>query len=377
MSFFQSLAAALTPAGLLWTLLIIGVATFLHELAHFALARWQGVAVKSFSVGMGPVLLRRPWRGTEWRLSLLPIGGYVEIDGMAPEEGPGGTYRQPTRGYAVLPTWGKIAVLLAGPLMNLVLAVGLMTVNFSAQGVPQEPRTDRAQIVDVLPGTRAQDLGLRAGDVITAIDGRPLPRTYTRNGQTRPGWESLRDALARDGRRTFTVEREGATRQVTFDWQARVAGVQQRLGIQYGPEVIYRRLSVPAAFVTSLQTTAEAVPQILRAFGGLFTRFFSLDFSQDQNVSGPIGTAEVVSRAAALSPWALVQVAILLNLSLAFFNLIPIPGLDGGRILLTLVGALRGRPLTLAQEQAINVAGFAFVMLLMVFVVVRDVSRFF
>ena len=84
-----------------------------------------------------------------------------------------------------------------------------------------------------------------------------------------------------------------------------------------------------------------------------------------------------VSRAAAVSPWALVQVAILLNLSLAFFNLIPIPGLDGGRIVLALVGALRGRPLTFQQEQAINFAGFAFVMLLMAFVVVRDVSRFF
>lgn len=89
MSILQSIGAALTPVGLLWTLLIIGVATFLHELAHYALAKRQGVPVKSFSVGMGPVLLRRAWRGTEWRISLLPIGGYVEIEGMAPEEGPG------------------------------------------------------------------------------------------------------------------------------------------------------------------------------------------------------------------------------------------------------------------------------------------------
>lgn len=372
MNIFQSIAAALTPAGLLWTLLIIGVATFLHELAHYALARWQGVAVKSFSVGMGPVLLKRPWRGTEWRLSLLPIGGYVEIDGMVPEEGPSGVYRQPTRGFAALSAPGKIAVLLAGPLMNLVLAIGLMTLTFSSQGVPAP---DRARVEDVLPNSRAQTLGLQPGDVITAINGRDIPETTTVRGQPRAGWESLRDTLAADGRKTLTVERGGAAREVTFEWQARVGGVQQRLGIRYGPDV--QPASVPTAFVTSLQTTAEAVPQILRAFGGLFTRFFTLDLSRDENVSGPIGTAEIVSRAAALSPWALVQVAILLNLSLAFFNLIPIPGLDGGRILLTLVGALRGRPLTLMQEQAINVAGFAFVMLLMVFVVVRDVSRFF
>jgi regulator of sigma E protease len=369
---FQSIAAALTPLGLLWTLLIIGVATFLHELAHYALARKQGVAVKSFSVGMGPVLFKRPWRGTEWRLSLLPIGGYVEIDGMAPEEGPGGVFRQATRGFAALPAWGKVAVLLAGPLMNLVVAIGLMTVTFASQGVPAP---DRARIEAVLPESRALTLGFQAGDVITGTGGRDLPDTLTVNGQTRAGWESVRDLLATSGRKTLTVERGGEVREVAFDWQAQVNGVQQRLGIEYRPDV--QPASLPTAFVTSLTTTAEAAPLILRAFGNLFARFFTLDLSRDENVSGPIGTAEIVSRAAALSPWALVQVAILLNLSLAFFNLLPIPGLDGGRILLVLVGALRGRPLTFAQEQAITVAGFAFVLMLMAFVVVRDVSRFF
>ncbi|BDP41372.1 putative zinc metalloprotease [Deinococcus aetherius] len=372
MSILQSIGAALTPVGLLWTLLIIGVATFLHELAHYALAKRQGVPVKSFSVGMGPVLLRRAWRGTEWRISLLPIGGYVEIEGMAPEEGPGGTYRQPTRGFAALPAWGKVAVLLAGPLMNLVLAIGLMTANFSAQGIPA---LDRVRIESVREGSRAQSLGLRPGDVVTALNGRDIAETITVSGQTRPGWESLRDLLTTPGRKTLTVERGGAAQEVTFDWRPRVNGARQLLGIGYGPDV--QPASVPTAFVTSLQTTAEAVPQILRAFGNLFARFFTLDLSRDENVTGPIGTAEVVSQAARVSPWALVQVAILLNLSLAFFNLIPIPGLDGGRIMLVLVGALRGRPLSLAQEQVINVAGFALVMLLMVFVVVRDVSRFF
>ncbi|PNY80074.1 M50 family metallopeptidase [Deinococcus koreensis] len=372
MSLFQSLAAVLTPAGLLWTVVIIGIATFLHELAHYALARTQGVAVKSFSVGMGPVVFRRPWRGTEWRLSLLPIGGYVEIDGMALEPGDDGTPHQPVRGFAALPAWGKIAVLLAGPLMNLVVAIGLMTLSFSTQGVPAP---DRVRIESVVANSAAQRLGLRGGDVITAIDGRDIPESLVVQGRTVAGWEAVRDTLTRAGRHRFTVERAGATRQVAFDWQPTLNGQRQLLGIRYGPDV--RPATLPVAFATSWQVTAEAVPQVLRSFAGLFQRFLTLDLSRDENVSGPIGTAEIVSRAAALSPWALVQVAILLNLSLAFFNLIPIPGLDGGRILLVLIGALRGRPLSFSQEQAINLAGFAFVMLLMVFVVVRDVSRFF
>ncbi|UBV41573.1 RIP metalloprotease [Deinococcus taeanensis] len=372
MNIVQGIAAALTPLGLLWTVLIIGAATFLHELAHYALARWQGVRVNSFSVGMGPVLVRRDWRGTEWRLSLLPIGGYVEIDGMTPEEDGQGGYRQPTRGFAALPAWGKVAVLLAGPVMNLLLAIALMTLTFSTQGVAVP---DRARIEEVVAGSRAQTLGLQVGDVITAIDGTDIPDAAQVNGQTVAGWESVRAVLTRPGPHTFTVDRAGETRDVRFGWTPVVNGRQQLLGIRYGPDV--QPVGVGPAFVRSWQVTGEAVPQVLRSFAGLFQRFFTLDLSRDEGVSGPIGTAEIVSRAAAVSPWALVQVAILLNLSLAFFNLIPIPGLDGGRILLVLVGALRGRPLTFQQEQAINFAGFAFVMLLMAFVVVRDVSRFF
>lgn len=373
MSFVQNLASALTPSGLLWTVIILSLATFLHELAHFALARWQGVAVRTFSVGMGPVLARRAWRGTEWRLSLLPLGGYVEIDGMAPTQDENGQMQPPRTGYAALPLLGKVAVILAGPAMNLLLAIGLMTALFTSQGVPVP---DRARIEAVQPGSRAQTLGLQAGDVITAIDGRPLPQTLNIAGQEAPGWQSVAQTLKVAGRHTFSVTGPGgAPRELAFDWQPTLNGKKQLLGISYGPAV--QALGVGAALGTSLQTTAEVVPQVLRAFGNLFGRFLTLNMTQDQNVSGPIGTAEIVSRAAALGPWALVQIAITLNLSLAFFNLIPIPGLDGGRILLALLGSLKGGPLSFSQEQAINLAGFAFVALLMMFVVVRDVSRFF
>ncbi|WP_309569600.1 M50 family metallopeptidase [Deinococcus sp.] len=372
MSFFQSLAAVLTPAGLIWTIVLIGIATFLHELAHYALARWQGVTVNSFSVGMGPVIFRRNWRGTQWRLSLVPIGGYVEIDGMAPEAGADGAEKPLQRGFSRLPAWGKVAVLLAGPLMNLLLAIGLMTVTFTSQGVPAP---DRARIESVVADSPAQKLGLQAGDVITAIDGRDIPVIVNIQGRDAPGWESVRDTLTRAGKHVFTVQRDTDTLDLTFDWTPNVNGQRQLLGIRYGPDV--NPASLPVAFATSWRVTAQAVPQVVQSFAGLFKRFLTFDISRDENVSGPIGTAEIVSQAARVSPWALVQVATLLNLSLAFFNLIPIPGLDGGRILLVLVGAVRGRPLSFSQEQAINLAGFAFVMLLMVFVVVRDVSRFF
>lgn len=376
MNFFQSLSAALTPAGLLWTVIIIGVATFLHELAHYALARWQGVKVNSFSVGMGPVLFRREWRGTQWRLSLLPIGGYVEIDGMAPEASEDGQTQPPTGGFTALPAWGKIAIMLAGPLMNLLLAIFLMTGMFTSQGIP-ETATDQAKIARVRADSKAAQLGLKDNDIIVGIDGKDIPDSFQADGKILEGWQLVQQTLKTAGTHSFAVLRGTERLNFSFDWQAQVNGKRQLLGIEYGPNVIHRPATLGTAFRQSWQVTAEAVPQVIRSFAGLFKRFLTLDLTRDQNVSGPIGTAEIVSQAAALSPWALVQVAILLNLSLAFFNLLPIPGLDGGRILLVLIGTLRGRPLTFAQEQAINLAGFAFVMMLTVFVVVRDLSRFF
>ncbi|MDM7324245.1 MAG: site-2 protease family protein, partial [Thermus sp.] len=104
--------------SLVWFLLIIGISVFVHELGHYLAARVQGVRVKAFSLGFGPILLRRQAFGTEWRLSAIPLGGYADIEGLLPEER--------GRGYDALPFWGKVGVLTAGVLMNILLAWGLL-----------------------------------------------------------------------------------------------------------------------------------------------------------------------------------------------------------------------------------------------------------
>ena len=375
MNFFQGIASALTPAGLIWTLLIITAATFLHELAHYALARKQGVKVNSFSIGMGPVLARRMWRGTEWRLSALPIGGYVEIDGMAPDI-EGDSVRAPTRGFASLGALGKIAVLLAGPVMNLLVAFLIITATFNANG-QTTPVNTQITISQVLAGSRAQALGLQAGDIITAIDGQALPESYQEGGQTKPGWQRLASVLTVSGPHRLTVKRAGTSLQVPFTWTAQVGGTQQKLGVAYGPGLLVTPLSLPQAASEAGKTLVSAVPQVLNAFKNLFVRFFTLNLKTDEGVVGPVGTVQVVSQAASLGGWTLLGIAAAINLSLGFFNLLPIPGLDGGRILLVIVGVLRGRPLTFAQEQAVTAAGFGLVMLLTAFVLVRDLVRFF
>lgn len=373
---------------LLWVLvvviylLIIAVITAAHEWAHYIAARRQGVAVNSFSVGMGPVLYRRMWRGTEWRLSALPIGGYVEIDGMAPEMQDGRPVRA-TRGFAGLGALGKIAVLLAGPAMNLVLAIALLTVGFTRDGVPviengrPVVRNDRARIESVVAGSVAERVGVRDGDVIVAVNGRPLPNETVVDGQTLPGYRAVQEALATSGRKTFTVEREGQRQTVAFDW-AQSSGERRTFGIRYGPETLIRDVGVGGAFAAATRTAVLAVPQVLASFGRLFQRAATLDVqgaAQSDDVGGPIRTVTFLR--AALEGGQILQFAALVNLSLAFFNLLPIPGLDGGRVLLVAVQALARRPLSFEVENSINFAGFAFVMLIMLFVILSDVVRLF
>jgi regulator of sigma E protease len=144
--------------SLFWFLIIIGVSVFVHELGHYLAARVQGVRVKAFSVGFGPVLWRKRAWDTEWRLSAIPLGGYADIEGLLPEER--------GRGYDALPFLGKLFVLVAGVLMNVLLAWVLLAYLFSAQGVPEA--TGRAVILEVLPGSvagggRAQARGRPCG----------------------------------------------------------------------------------------------------------------------------------------------------------------------------------------------------------------------
>jgi len=359
---------------LLW-LVIIVVVTFWHELGHYLAARVQGVNVKTFSIGMGSVLARWRARGTEWRLSALPIGGYVEIDGMAPTITPDGRTIPPTTGFARLGAPGKILILLAGPVFNIVLAIALFTAVNATQGV-QTPLPDRARVEAVVPGSLAERVGVRTGDVIVGINGQDIPETETVDGEARPGYLRVRDTLASDGRKTFTIERAGQRRDVSFDWQATQNGERQRFGIQYTLDRHVRRVGIGGALVEATTLSFGVIPQALQAFKGIFQQFFTLDLSETGDVMGPVRTVGIVGQAAEAGVWTFVALTGAINLSLAFFNLLPIPGLDGGRILLVLVQAAMRRPLSFQQESLINLAGFVFVMLLMLFVVFKDLLHF-
>jgi regulator of sigma E protease len=352
---------------LLW-LVIVNVAVFVHELAHYTAARMQGVTVRAFSIGMGPILWRRSWRGTEWRVSALPIGGYVDIEGMGATPGPDGQMIEPTTGMAKLPYLGKVWVLFAGPLSNLILAIVLVAGVLAVQGKPLEPANDRAYLARVVSGSPAEREGFRTGDVIVAINGVKINK-----------YEELRASLQQDGVRSYTLERtvngKMERTEKRFDWTPFTprGGERPKFGVGIGPEPRYAPIGVLEAVGTASTELIGGIPATVQAFvKGVFSTF---TFSGSSDVSGPVGATEAVGNAAQQGFGVLVYLAGIINLSLGVFNLLPIPGLDGGRILLSTIVAIRRKPFAPGQEEFINFLGFAFVLVFIGLVTFRDFTR--
>ncbi len=347
--------------GILVWLIIINVAVFVHELAHYLAARVQGVNVKAFSIGMGPILVRHQWNNTEWRISLLPIGGYVDIDGLAPSEfDEQGRAIPPTQGFAKLGYWGKFAVLFAGPLSNVILAIIIVGFAFLGQG---KQVGERIQL-EVLPNSQAQKIGFQTKDILLKIDNQSIKNI-----------EAVRTNLQTNGSRVYALERNGKALELAFDWSPVAAPERPKFGVRIGIESKFEPMTIPEAFGQSTTTLVGGIPQFIQAIvGGMFK---TLTLQRDDNLQGPVGAVNATEQVAQQGFFPVLFLAGVINLSLGLFNLLPIPGLDGGRILLSSIVAMRRKPFAPGQEEKINFAGFVFVMVFILLVTVQDISKLF
>jgi regulator of sigma E protease len=353
-------------------LFVLTIVVFFHELGHFLVARWAGVKVLTFSLGFGPELVGFNDRfGTRWKISAVPLGGYVkffgdESEASTPSSETLGNMSEEERAKSFhhKKVGPRAAIVAAGPIANFVLAIVIFTLLFTFFGKPST--TARVDQVEV--GSAAEKAGFQVGDVVTAIDGKIIESfsDMQRIVVTHAG-----DQLV------FTVKRGDSTQQLQGTPELREVkdpfGNSHRQGVMgitrstTAGEVTTEKVNPATALWLGVKETWFVIDQTLSYIGNVFTGRASAD-----QIGGPIRIAQISGQVATLGLTPLLHLAAVLSISIGLLNLFPVPLLDGGHLLFYAAEVLRGRPLSdRSQEYGFRV-GLVLVLMLMVFAFYND-----
>ena len=351
-------------------LFVITVVVFFHELGHFVVARLCGVKVDVFSIGFGREILGfYDRKGTRWKISWLPLGGYVKFAGDADpsSRGDAETLRKMDSAARAgslhfKPLYQRALVAAAGPLANFILAIVIFTVAFMIS--PSQP-IEPPVIAEITAGSAADEAGVQVGDVIETVDGVAVVR-FPDLQRMVSGSEGrqLRLGILRDGQ---PMEILAAPRSTEFTDATGARSSAFRLGIV--PR--YEPLPFPRAFVRAAVQTWSIIERTTGYLGELL-----LGRANTTELSGPLGIAKAAGDVAALGFVALLNLTAYISVAIGFANLLPIPVLDGGHLLYYAFEAVLGRPLgERAQEVGFRL-GLALVLCLMLLATFNDLVRF-
>lgn len=350
-----------------WLLAFAGFSALiiLHEAGHFAVAKAVGMRVERFSLFFPPLLLRKRVGETEYAVGAVPLGGYVKISGMNPEEKLPEEVRP--RAYFAQPVWKRVAVILAGPGMNFLLAFVLLFVFFWQIG-PRAP-TDRVQAVERgLPAAGE----LRPGDRIVSVDGRtggPLElneaiRAHRCAGPQVGGCRSETPARV-------VVERGGRTVELSLRpvYDAGAGPPRMRLGFSYDPD----GPRDPFAFADAFDVTATQFWFIAKATASIPARI--VDPKQREEITGVVGGYEVTRQTILADAGQVIGILAIISLSLAIVNLFPFLPLDGGHVFWALVEKVRRKPVDFRVMEQAGIVGFMLVIGLFAIGLSNDIGR--
>jgi regulator of sigma E protease len=354
-------------------LFVLSVVVFFHEFGHFLVARLCGVRILVFSIGFGPEIVGFNDRhGTRWKISAVPLGGYVkffgdENAGSVPDTSGLETMDAADRAqsFHFQPVHKRAAIVVAGPLANFVLAIVIFSAMFMIYG----KQSMSARVDAVQPDSAAAVAGFQPGDLVVAIDGQAIS-----------DFEQMQRIVSEsaDDKLSIKVDRKGTTLDLTAipalrDVKDNLGNVHHIgiLGISRSmaeADLKYQPVSPPRAIWMAVQQTWEVVDQTMSYIGGVITGHKSAD-----QLSGPIGIARVIGQAATISGAFVIHIAAVISVSIGLLNLFPIPLLDGGHLLFYFIEAMRGRPLSeRAQEVGLRI-GLAIVVMLMIFATFNDI----
>ena len=362
----------MNPFSLVALLIILGLVIFIHEFGHFVLAKKNGVGVIEFSIGMGPRLFSTVCNGTRYSLKWVPFGGSCQM--LGDDNGIPDPDAEPITDeehcFTNKSVWSRISIVAAGPIFNFLLAFVLAVIVLSMAG------SDKSIVTGLVEGYPAQEAGLQAGDEIVKLNSEPIHiyRDLQLYLMMNPGQE-LDVTYLRDGEKHTTTivpeysEEDGA-------WLMGIYG-----GIRY-------ELTWLETFEYSWYELRYNVLAVIKSLGMLFTGDLPLT-----SFSGPVGIAttvddivDEVNEATVDSSFSdraismfltLANFVVLISANLGVMNLLPIPAMDGGRLVFLIIEALRGEPIPKEKEAIVHVAGFIFLFLFMIFILFSDIYKAF
>ena len=443
MAFFQSA---------FWFLILIGVMILIHELGHFWAARFFDVRVETFSFGFGPRLFGFRRGETDYRVSaVFFLGGFVKMAG----ELPGDESANDPRGFQAKPRWQRLIIVLGGPLMNVVLAVALLTGLYMVKYQKVVDADNGAVIGSVAPNTPAAKAGIQEGDRIVKLErkrnptwddiilkevesaSRPMHLTIQRNGPHGPngkdfdttvtpvldersgagtaGWFEkgevqlgpvtaglpaqkvglqqgdliqsagghpihatvrFHEVIRGSGGKPVSIEfqRNGKPMQVTVQpvWSGADGPARWVIGAYVEPKlnIVTSRLSLPNALRQSVGENVRSAGLIFQVLEGVIERRISAKL-----LSGPVGIAQMSGQAAKAGPSAFIAFMAMVSLNLAVINLMPLPILDGGSVVMLIIEMVMRRDLSMSVKEAVFKVGFVFIMMLVAFVLYNDITK--
>lgn len=335
---------------ILATIFVFGIIVFIHEFGHFITAKASGMRVDEFAIGFGPAIAKKRKGETLYSIRAIPLGGYNKIAGMDPEE------PLDDRSFLNKPVWKRFIVIAAGAVFNFLLAIVIFFMIYAVNGI-QTPSMEPV-VGNMMSNSPAMTAHMTVNDRIVSINGKPVNE-----------WTDISKSLQGTANTLvpIVVNRDGVNQELTVIPEA--VGNEGRAVIGINPVMNSMPLNVAEAVVQSLHTTGFVLVSMVDGIWSMITGHTNAE------LAGPIGVAQMAGQVAESGFTNLLQFTALLSLNLGVINLLPIPALDGGHLIVLIIEGITRRRLPAKALQYIQMTGIVILLALFVYATTHDISR--
>lgn len=342
--------------------LLLGFLVAVHEFGHFIVAKISGMYVTTFSIGMGPKIASFQKGETEYVLSAIPAGGFVSVRGIS-GEAEEDLDREDPRLFQNRPIVHRMLFTFAGPFMNFVLAIVALMACYLALGVNVADADSPPIVAEIIEKSPASDAGLKVGDCITAINGQPMDT-----------WVDVDNFMKdyKSGELQLVVNRDGAIKETQLTPRYNDDLERPALGVTKKLETIHKDVGALDALKQSTFMTIGMSTMVFDAVVDLVTGKTAVN-DEEGGLAGPVGIVDAIGDSVSQGVWHVVSMLAVLSVNFGLLNLLPIPALDGSRLLFLTIEAVRGIPVRAEKELFVNMIGMLGLMALMLYVTYNDI----